>query len=173
MSEPSIIMDLLDFVKANPVATWAAIVSTGLAMIKIWETFWRDRIRLDSTYLLTDERDVPNEVVIANLSPVPVQIAHWELAWEARWFAFWLKKEDVSPDEPTRFKINGRDEHTIRYEFQWNGAASSGRRLVLRLKAFGQRRQIKLVIAPGTQPDWVWSIRKRLPRLHRERDLDL
>lgn len=173
MSDPSIVTDILDYMKANPVATWAAIVSTGLALIKIWETFWRDRIRLDSTYLLTGERDMPNEVVIANLSPIPVQVAHWELAWEARWFAFWLKRVDVSPDETSRFKINGRDEHAIRYEFQWNGRVSSGRHLVLRLKAFGQQRQIKLVIGAGTQPDWMWTIRKRLPRLRRKRDLDL
>ncbi|MGP3725633.1 hypothetical protein [Cereibacter sphaeroides] len=140
-------------------------VSCILLLVRLWEAFWKDRIKLETSYFLTGEKGEPNEIVIANLSPLPVQVSDWELAWEPRWFAFWLKQIDVSPDETWRFKINGRDVHEISYEFLWNGRAASGRHLVLRLKLFGRRRRVRLVVGAGQEPDWSSTIRKRLTRL--------
>lgn len=147
-------------------AVLISLVSLGIScflfFVKLWEAFWKDRIKLDTSYFLTGERGEPHEVVIANLSPMPVQVSHWELAWEPRWFAFWLKKIDVTPDETWRFKINGRDAHEISYEFLWNGTTASGRHLVVRLKLFGRRRRVRLVVGAGQEPDWFRNIRKWL-----------
>lgn len=137
-------------------------ISGILLLIKLWETFWRDRIRLETSYFLTSERDVPSEIIIANLSPLPVQVAHWRLVWEPRWFSFWIGVKDVSPDETDHFKVNERDTYRIAYEFQWNAKVSSGRQLVLRLKRFGRRRWIKLVVGAGHDPNWFWRIKRWL-----------
>lgn len=151
----------------NNSAFLISFVSLGISFIllcvKLWEVFWKDRIRLATTYFLTSEHGATNEVIIANLSPLPVQVSHWELAWEPRWYTFWLTKIDVTPDEIWHFKINGHDIHEIRHEFTWNFESTSGRHLILKLKLFGRRRLVRLVIGAGQKPNWTW-ITKNLPR---------
>lgn len=152
-------------------------LSTALFCIKIWEAFFKDRVRIDTTYLLSGETGGQHEIVIANLSPLPIQVAHWTLAWEPRWLAFWLTSVDVTTEHASRFTIGARDDCELTFggedHFVWNGKVAAGRQLVLRLKLFGRRRWIKLVIGAGQEPDWSWNIRKRLPRLRRKCDNDL
>ncbi|MFK4770135.1 hypothetical protein [Rhizobium sp. ZW T2_16] len=127
-------------------SVWGAAISTGLAWIKIWETFWKDRTRLDTTYTFTGERGGEHEIVIANLSSLPVQVSSWELAWDPRFLRFDRPKIDVTPawEDVIRFKIDGHSTYTLKFaeenKFPWGHNISRGRQLKLKLKIFGRRR---------------------------------
>ncbi|MFK0339206.1 hypothetical protein ACIQT7_18210 [Agrobacterium deltaense] len=129
------------------IAVWGAIVSSGLAAIKLWEVFWKDRLRLATSYMLTGERGGEHEIVVANISPLPVQIASWKLAWEPKLFRFNKPEIDVSPDweDIGRFKIDAHSSYVLKFgglnQFSWDYKTSAGRRLTLRLKIFGLRRE--------------------------------
>lgn len=56
---------------------WGASLATLLGVVKLWEVFWRDRLRLATSYMLTGEPGGAHEIVIVNLSPVPVHVANW------------------------------------------------------------------------------------------------
>lgn len=60
------------------ISLWAGIVSTALAVIKIYET-WRDRSRIDVSLFTTSSEVHGNELQIRNLSDKPIFIIHWEL----------------------------------------------------------------------------------------------
>lgn len=97
-------------------AAWGAAVSTGLAGIKIWETFWRDRLRLASTYSLTGEEGEPHLITIANLSSLPVQVSSAELYWVPNFFP--LNRPDPCSATPdyfytTTFRIDGHSAYTF------------------------------------------------------------
>lgn len=144
---------MIEYVLANPLAAWGALLSTMLAGIKLYETFWKERIRLESTFSLTGDSGAPHEITLVNLSTVPVQVSHWTLAWEPRWYRPTLPSKDVSPDETGRFKIEGRGERTILFDgqdkFAWDHSIAKGRRLVMRLYIFGKRGSIRLIIGAG------------------------
>ncbi|OWU66387.1 hypothetical protein ATO2_18900 [Roseovarius sp. 22II1-1F6A] len=158
----------LDYVINNPIPAWAAVVSTSLAAIKIWETFWRDRIRLAVSYSLSGERGGQHEITVANLSSVPVQISSWDLTWKPRWFAFWLKEVNVSPQYTYRFKIMGHDSYQINFEgrnqFAWGWKIASGRQLVLELNLFGRKRPLRLRVGAGQAAIWWRKVEALVPR---------
>jgi len=164
----------LDYVSKNPIPAWAAVVSTSLAAIKIWETFWRDRIRLATSYSLTGETGGQHEIVVANLSPVPVQVSDWRLAWEPRWFAFWLKEVNVTPEETWRFKIEGHNDYQLDFkgcdQFAWGWTVSSGRQLVLKLRLFGRNRPLRLRVGAGQSALWWRKLVALVPRPRRKQD---
>lgn len=131
---------------------WGGILSTILAIIKIWEVRYKDRPRFATAYAFTDMPGEPNTITIANLSSLPVQVSHWALAWHPRRFQ-WNpgKVMDVTPeDRGWQFSIKGHDSHTIEFsddeKFEWGHRAASGRDLILTLSIFGQRRPIKLKV---------------------------
>lgn len=66
------------------VSWWGAIVSTGLAVIKVMET-WRDRTRIDLGWSFTTSANVGHEIRIRNLSPRPVVLTHWEIYYASRY----------------------------------------------------------------------------------------
>jgi hypothetical protein len=70
-------------------AIWGAVVSTILGLVKLWETFWKDRIRLATTYSFTGEEGAPDTITVANLSGAPVQVSGWTLAWKPNFFSRW------------------------------------------------------------------------------------
>jgi len=162
------VVQAVEYIIANPLAVWGAILSTILGIVKLWEAFWKDRVRLATTYSLTGERGGAHQIVIANLSPLPVQVSHWTLAWEPRWISFWSSKIDVTPDETTHFKIDARNTYTLNFEgfdrFAWDWKAAGGRQLVLKLKLFGKRHPIKLVIGAGQEPHWITKMRMVMRR---------
>lgn len=91
-------------------ALWGAVVSSGLAGIKIWETFWRDRIKIESTYSISYSPEWPHQITIANMSSIPVQVSSAELYWVPNFFP--LKRRIPSIATPdyfytTTFKIDG------------------------------------------------------------------
>lgn len=164
----------LDYVTNNPIPTWAAFVSTTLAAIKVWETFWRDRIRLATSYSLTGEVGGQHEIIVANLSPVPIQVSNWRLTWEPRWFAFWLEEVNVTPDDAWRFKIAGHNEYQLSFggaeQFEWGWTVASGRQLVLRLHLFGRKRPLRLRVGAGQPALWFRKIAALVPKWQRKKD---
>ncbi|ATG42631.1 hypothetical protein [Phaeobacter piscinae] len=136
--------------KQNPLGILGLAISLILAFVKIYETFWKDRLSLATSYFFTSHPGEADEIVIANLSPIPVQIAYWTIAWEKRWYALRVKDVDVTPEDPFRFKVLGRDSFALRFrdndKFPTGGSVAANRRLVLRLHVFGRRRPVKLVV---------------------------
>lgn len=124
----------------------ALIISFALLIIKIWESFFKDRLKIGSTYHLTGERGVPNEISILNLSQTPIHVAYWKLKWEPKWFAFWLDTIDVSPDETHRFTIEAQECHDINHYFDWGWQSSNGRKLILYIKIIGRKRIFRVKI---------------------------
>ena len=131
-------------------AVWGAALSTSLGFVKFWETFWKDRIRLDTSYSWSGQEGAIDEIVIANLSSVPLQVAYWSLAWKPKLFHFRTSTLDVSPDEVSGFKIDGKDTYTLYFEeqskFDWGYRTSQHRALYLTLHLFGRKRPKSLRI---------------------------
>jgi hypothetical protein len=128
---------------------WGAGLSTILGLIKLWETLWRDRIRLLTTYSFTSADQVDDEITVVNLSDRTVQVAHWSLAWQQAFSA--TKITDLTPDDGGyRFTIDPKSEHTITFsdadKFDWGSKAAKGRKMYLTLFLFGRRRPIKLLV---------------------------
>jgi hypothetical protein len=133
-------------------AMWGAIVSTGLAGIKIWETFYKDRLRLAKSYMLTGETGGEHEITVANLSSVPVQVSSWSVAYEPKLFRWKTKRIDVTPDwdKVSGFRIDGHSTHTLFFggedQFEWGWKIQQGRKLCLALYIFGRKRPKRLTI---------------------------
>ncbi|MBB3610962.1 hypothetical protein [Rhizobium sp. BK602] len=133
-------------------AMWGAFISSGLAVIKIWETFFKDRLRLDKSYLLTGETGGEHEITVANLSSVPVQVSSWTLAYEPKVFRWKTKRKDVTPEryKVGGFKIDGHSSHTLLFggedQFEWGWKVQKGRNLCLDLHIFGRKKPKRLII---------------------------
>ncbi len=133
-------------------AIWGAILSTLLAGVKIWETFWKDRIRLTTTYSFSDEPSTDDTITVVNLSGVPIQVSHWTLAWKPNLFRWNTSTIDVTPEEGTgMFKIGPKDSHTISFndlaKFDWSYRSAQHRQLLLTLHVFGRRSKVLKVRA--------------------------
>lgn len=63
---------------ATAPAWWGAILSTLLALIKVWE-LWRDRFRVEINGSFSTSQDSGHEICIRNLSPKPIVMTHWEI----------------------------------------------------------------------------------------------
>jgi hypothetical protein len=85
---------------------WGAVLSTGLACIKVWESFWKDRIRLATSYSFVGEGGPASTISVANLSALPVLVSSWELAWEPKAPRWWVKRVDCTPDDVSGFTID-------------------------------------------------------------------
>ena len=96
----------------SSVTIYAAVLSTLLGGIKLWETFWKDRIRLATTNSFSGQKGAADEITIVNLSNVPVQVSHWELGWKPRLFKRGKPARDVTPDDTSMFKILPKDSQT-------------------------------------------------------------
>src|SRR5713226_3658569 len=128
---------------------WGAGLSTVLGLIKLWETLWRDRIKLSTTYSFTSQNGVDDEITVVNLSDRTVQVAHWSLAWQNVFSAVGIV--DLTPDNGGyRFTIDPKSEHTITFsdenKFNWGSKAANGRKMYLTLLLFGRRRPMKLLV---------------------------
>lgn len=134
---------------------WGAVLSTALAAIKIWEVTLKDRVRLRTSYSFSSQVDADDEIVIVNLSPLPLQISHWCLFWKPN-FLSWGKEEiDVTPDldRVGRFTVGARDSYAMVFSeqdrFDWSHRSAAGRKLYLVLHVFGKRRPILLKVGAG------------------------
>lgn len=135
-------------------AVWGAGISTLLGSVKLWETFWKDRVRLASNYSFSDAEGSTDKITAVNLSSVPIQVSHWVLAWKPKPFRWCTSTIGVTPYEGTSmFKIEPRDSYTIRFEeeakFDWSYRSASHRALFLTVHIFGRRRPKVLKIGAG------------------------
>lgn len=136
----------------SPLATWGATLSTVLGGIKIWEVFFKDRVRLDTSFLFTDEPGGAHEIDIANLSPIPVQISAWTLAYEPRLFRWNLETVELTHAYNRGFRIDGHSSKKLSFsgidKFAWGSDAPSNTNLCLTLHIFGRTRPKRLRVDP-------------------------
>lgn len=138
-------------------AIWGAAVSTSLGLVKLWETFWKDRLRLETTYSFIGLREEADEITVVNLSGLPVQVSHWTLAWKPNPFRWCTSEIDVTPErEPqsiSRFTIPSKGEYTLYFEedskLDWSYRTAQHRNLYLTLYIFGRRRPKELKVGAG------------------------
>jgi hypothetical protein len=135
-------------------ALWGAVVSTVLAAVKFWETFWKDRIRLDSSHDFSSLAGAADTITIVNLSAVPVQVSHWTLAWKPTLLFRWNTPTlDVTPEDGTgMFTIPPKDSYTLEFpdeaspsgrsKFDWSYRSATHRQLLLTLHIFGRRPKV-------------------------------
>jgi hypothetical protein len=130
-----------------------SVVAFVLFAIKIWEVFFKDRVRLESSYSFTGEVSGTDEVTIVNLSPRPVQVRTYRLIWKRRFWKPWMRDIDTTPDEPGSFKVSGYDSKTLVFSegdrIKWDHTVASGRQLVMFAEVYGRRREKRIVIGGG------------------------
>jgi len=135
------------------VALWGAVVSTVLAAVRLWEFQNQKRITLDSTYVFRGHPDLDDEIVIANLSLLPVLVSGWKLEWRPKWFGSRAQVIDVTPDfqdELSCFTVSGHSRHTLTFsnedKISFGSRVSQGRKLILELSCFGRVHPVRLRI---------------------------
>jgi hypothetical protein len=128
-------------------ASWGAFLSTGLAIIKVWE-LWRDRVRLTTSYSFTTDSEGGNEIIIENPTKTPVMISYWELLWLKR---NWLKAQVTDgkfPDEGyCEITLGGHSRHKLIIQhLVWGREAITKGKLYLRLHIVGRRKPVLLKV---------------------------
>ena len=127
----------------NFMAVWGAVLSTILAVAKLWE-MWRDRFRIEVGYNFTSAPDIGNQIFVRNLAAHPVIVCYWELSWVSGRWPFRKFEYIASPEEDARdirlgpqssFELNFRDQN----HFDTGLAATKCRRLCLRIHMAGRR----------------------------------
>jgi hypothetical protein len=130
-----------------------SIIAFMLGITKLWELFWKDRVSLASTYCLNGHPDVPDEITIVNLGPVPVHVSHWRLEWQRRYWPIFRGSMDATPEETGRFKIDGYSAKTLVFDMMdklpWGKDLSGPSKLILTLHVFGRKRPKRMPIAYG------------------------
>lgn len=140
---------LVEGANIDYIAWWGAILSTLLAMVKIFE-LWRDRFRIDVGYMFTGNIDQGNDIHIRNLSGKPIILGYWELFYRPN---FWPLQKDsyiVSPEsEACDLKIEPHSSKTFNFSgpdhFSWDSKTMKGRRIYIRLYIAGRRPVLKRV----------------------------
>lgn len=132
---------------------WGAGISTLLAVIKIWEVFWRDRLKIDHSYWFTGLESEADTITLYNLSPFPIQVMSWSLELRPKLFRYWLRSQELSPnyDIVSGFKIDGHSVKELEFgeEFKINfgSKVSKNYDLILNLKIAGRTNPKRIVIA--------------------------
>jgi hypothetical protein len=135
------------------IAWWGAVLSTLLALIKLWE-FWRDRFQVEVSHNFTGNPEIGNEILVRNLSGRTFILAYWELLygagrWPTRRFSPLTSPEyfdvgDVRVKPHSTYTLTFTDEN----HFDWGVGALKGRRIFIRLYIAGRRPIVRLVYAP-------------------------
>ncbi len=73
---------IISLTNAIAPAWWGAVLSTMLAIIKVWE-LWRDRFKIEVGSSFATAAHIGNEVRIRNLSPKPQILTHWEIFYRS------------------------------------------------------------------------------------------
>lgn len=132
-------MDLLTAI----LAVWGALISTGLACLKLWEVR-QNHFRVETSYNLTSSITEGNEIYIRNLNNRPITIEHWVLEWHQGIWPF--KKTDtisMSQDLSAGRKIEAYDNMTLHFNgenyFSTGKPLSEGKRLYIQLHFVGKK----------------------------------
>jgi hypothetical protein len=135
------------------IAWWGAVLSTLLALAKLWE-LWRDRFQLEVSFNFTGSQEIGNQIIVRNLSGRTFILAHWELLygtgrWPTRRFT-----PLASPDyyDAGDVRIEPHSTHTLTFKeqdyFDWGVDELKGRMIFIRLYIAGRRSILRLVYAP-------------------------
>lgn len=131
------------------IAAWGAVLSTLLAIVKVWE-IWRDRFQLDISHSFTSDEGIGNDVLIRNLSARPIIISHWELVycsgrWPRRKFQVIAYRDYDAGDS----RVEPQTTHTLHFSdqdyFDWGHGFLNGRRICIRLHVAGRKPILRLV----------------------------
>lgn len=127
----------------NFMAVWGAVLSTILAVAKLWE-MWRDRFRLEVGYNFTSSADIGNQIFVRNLAAQPVIVCYWELLWVSGHWPVRKYSYVSSPEEDAHdFRIEPHSSMTLNFReqnhFDSGLAATNDRRLCLRVHLAGRR----------------------------------
>ena len=126
----------------NTIAIWGAVISTILALVKLWETF-NQRFRMDVGRSLTSSSSLGNEIYLRNLAANPVILSHWELergegTWPFRHYSTFSSPEGIFQD----VRIDPHSSMTLSFtgldHFDWGGNAKP---TFIRLHFPGRRPQ--------------------------------
>jgi len=131
-------------------AIWAAVVSTALACIKIWEV-WRERLRLSTSYEFAAPGHGGNKIIIENPSNTPVMVSYWELLWMKRHH---VTRETTGGEFPNEgycyITIPAHERHVLAFDgedyFEWGVSTIRKGKLYLRLHIVGRRAPLTLKI---------------------------
>ena len=127
---------------SDPIAVWAAVLSTILALIKIWE-IWKTRIRIEVSYSFMGIPEEGNQVIIRNLSPTPIIITYWDLQWRKR--KLFIKPTfTIGPNEFNEdIKISGHTSHKLIFRdqdhFDWGPSSLGKNKIYLLLHIAGKK----------------------------------
>jgi len=122
--------------------------------VKFWEVFWKDRIRLETSYSFSGAPWDVDEIHIVNLSGVTLQISHWKLEWKPNAFRWRTSPIDMTPEYASgMFTLTPHDRHTLTFDaeekFDWSYRSAKHRNLYLTLYAFGRKRPLVLKVGAG------------------------
>lgn len=134
-------------------ALWGAILSTCLALIKIWE-LWSNRRRIEVSYAFNCSGPDSNDIIIRNLSDKPMIVTYWELLFCERKGLKWATYRNENPEDDTRdICIAAHSSKTLnfsgQYYFEWGHKALGGKRLYLNLHIAGKRKPFNCLVYKG------------------------
>lgn len=130
-------------------ALWGAILSTLLAVVKLWE-MWRERFRLEIGYNFTDNIEIGNAILLRNLSGKPIILSYWELLQSS---GNWPRKVLTDIAYPDHDAGDRRIEPYSTLElsfaeqnyFEWSRKALKGGKLLIRLHIAGRKPILQTV----------------------------
>lgn len=134
-------------------AAWGAMLSTLLAVVRIWETR-REGLRLSASYGFHSDPDEGNEVIVLNTSKLPVMVSYWELVWgHYSWGRFIIDEEEwkfpLTPEDMD-FTVPPHSKHALRFvggeHFEWGPSSSKRGKIYLRLHIVGRHRRVTLLV---------------------------
>lgn len=134
---------------ASFLAWWGAGLSTLLAIVKLWE-LWRDRVRVDISHNFREGMERGNDILIRNLSPHPLILEHWELAYcSGRWPRRSFEHLSLHEPDSGDIRIEEHSSHTLHFAnesyFAWGDKALRGRKIAIRLYFAGRKSILRPV----------------------------
>jgi hypothetical protein len=143
------------------IALWGALVSTSLAVVKLWE-IWRDRRRLSTTYAFSSHPKHNQKIFIANLSKDPLMLTLIELYQSQKKMFRRKKTRLLAPDKIIHaVVIPSKSFYTIEYSEEDNFPDpfknDEWNHLFLELHVAGERKAIKLTVRNGQSRSFWFS----------------
>ncbi len=136
----------------NPdlLALWGAVLSTILALVKIWE-IWSSRRRIEVSYNFIGLPEEGNDIIIRNISDKPFIITYWELLFCERKYFRWVPYRTEEPGEFAHdVSVQGHSTHILNFSgadyFDWGYKAMAGKRIYLKLHIAGNKRPVKFFV---------------------------
>lgn len=127
-------------------AIWATILSTGLFLIKAYETY-RDRSRIVVSYSFAEQ----DEVILYNPSNIGILIKYWELVWITKRYLFTTEVIPIKLDEGDNLHTildAHKEKHIVfndQYPIPWKNKPKNGN-LYIRLYVDGGKKITKLIL---------------------------